>query len=193
MLDIGGREHAVTGAGIFVRGGVCLKLLGARLPLRGGIFDASLEPPMLFFLSNFHPVLNKNDSGVNDMLFGNGTEFEEFLMLSRAAKTHDVFDTSAVVPTSIENYYLPGRGEMRHITLDVHLRFFAVGRRRQRNQTKNPWTHPLGDRANGATLSSGIASFKDDDNAEPSVLDPVLKFAQFALETPHFLLVFLAF
>src|SRR6267154_2294843 len=89
MLDIGGREHAVTGAGIFVPAPVGLQIHGTELPLPERVFDASLEPTMLFFLSNFHPVLNQNDSGVNDMLFGNGAEFEEFLVLIRAAKTHD--------------------------------------------------------------------------------------------------------
>lgn len=57
-------------------------------------------------------------------------------------------------PVPDKNYDLP-----MHITLEIHLRFFTIGRRRQCKQAKYAWTHSLGNRADCATPSGGIASF----------------------------------
>jgi hypothetical protein len=103
-----------------------------------------LEPALLFFLSNFHPVLDDNHPGVNHIPFGNRAEFQEFLMLFRGAETHHVFHAGAVLPASVESYDLPCSGKILHITLEIHLRFFTIGRRRQCNQAKYARTHSLG-------------------------------------------------
>jgi hypothetical protein len=85
---------------------------------------------------------------------------------SLSAETHHVFHAGTVVPASVENYDLPCGGKILHITLQIHPRFFTIGRRRQCNQTKYARTHSLGNRTDCAALSGGIASFKDNDNAK---------------------------
>src|SRR5258708_31636827 len=113
-----------------------------KLTLWGGVLDARFESALLLFLSNFHPVLDENDPGVDHIFLRNRAKFEEFFVLFRGAKTHDIFHARAVVPAPVENDDFSGRREMRHISLDVHLRFFAIRWGRQRDQTEDSWAYP---------------------------------------------------
>ena len=114
-------------------------------------------------------------------------------MLFLCAKAHHIFDARAVVPTAVEDHDLTRRREMRHVTLQVHLRFLAVGRRRQRDKSKHTRADPLGERPDGAAFARGVAALEDDDDAQALVLDPILEMAQLGLELAKFLLVFLRF
>jgi hypothetical protein len=76
---------------------------------------------------------------------------------------------------------------MREVALLVHLRLFAVGRRRKRHDAKHARADALGDGANRPSLSRAVAAFKDDDDAQALVLDPFLELAQLCLETAQLL------
>ena len=93
-------------------------------------------------------------------------------MLLLRAKAHHVLDAGAVVPTAVEDHDLAGRRKVLHVTLHVHLRLFAVGRRRQRDDAEDARADSLGDGADRAALAGSVAAFEDDDYAQALVLDP---------------------
>ena len=67
---------------------------------------------------------------VHDVFLEYRTELQEALALFLGAEPHDVFDTGPVVPATVKDDDFPGRREVLEISLDVHLRFLAVGGRR---------------------------------------------------------------
>ena len=125
------------------------------------------------------------------MYFSNtGQSLEEARVLLLGAKAHHVFDAEAVIPAAVENHDLARRREVRHVALHIHLRLLAVGRRRQGDEPEDARADALGDRADGAALACGIASFEDHDDTQALVLDPLLEPAQLGLELAQFLHVF---
>jgi len=56
-------------------------------------------------------------------------KFEKRLILLLGAKTNDMLDAGAVLPTSVKDDDLPGSRKMLHVALDIHLRLSAIGRR----------------------------------------------------------------
>lgn len=78
------------------------------------------------------------------------------------------------------------------ITLHVELRLLAVGGRGQGDDLEDAWTQALGDRANGAALTGGIASLEDDDGALSGALDPRLQGAELDLKLAELARVVLA-
>ena len=142
---------------------------------------------------DFQPDFDELDAAVHDVFLDLRAQFKKAGVLFLGAKAHHIFHARAVVPTAVEDHDLARRREMRHVTLDVHLRLLAVGRRRQRHNPKHARADPLGQRPDGAALARGIAAFEDDDDAQALVLDPLLEMAQLGLELAKFLLVFLRF
>src|SRR6478752_6681553 len=96
-------------------------------------------------------------------------------MLLFGAKSHDVLDASAVVPTAIEDDDLTGRGKMRNVALEVHLRLFPARRCRKRDNAKYPRAYPVGDGFDCTPLAGGVAPLENDDDPQSLVLDPVLQ------------------
>jgi hypothetical protein len=78
---------------------------------------------------------------------------------------------------------------MRHIPLDIHLRFFSFCRRRQRHDPKSAWANALGERLDDAALSSAVASFEDNANFFPFAANPFLKLHEFDVQSSQFFLV----
>jgi hypothetical protein len=97
------------------------KRTGAKLPLAQRILHARLEAPLLFFVADFEPDLDQFNAAVHDVILGLRAQFEKAAVLFLGAEAHDVFHTKAVIPTAIKDHHFPGGGEVRHITLDVHL------------------------------------------------------------------------
>src|SRR4029077_10434855 len=87
-----------------------------------------------------------------------------------------------VVPTAIENHYLSCRRHMPDVTLDVHLRFLSLRRRRQRHQAEHSGTDPFRNALDHPALTCGVAAFENDDNFESFMLDPELKLHEFSLK-----------
>src|SRR5262249_44881096 len=132
------------------------------------------------------------DPAVNDVLFNLWAQVEETVVLLRRAEPHDMLDANAVVPTAVKNDDLTSRREMWYIALDVHLALLAVRGCRQGHDAENPGADAFGDRLDGATLTGGIAPFKDDDDPQALIFHPVLEHAEFRLQPLQFLFVGLA-
>jgi hypothetical protein len=82
---------------------------------------------------------------------------------------------------------------MLHLTLNIHLAVFAIGRRGQRYLAEDPRTYAFRDGADRAALSCSVVSFEHDYHSKTFELDPVLKFAELGLEASQFFFVWLAF
>ena len=171
-------EHHVAGARILEPLAARRQIHGAEFPLPQRIVDARLETPLLLLVADFQPDLDELDAAIDDVFLDLGAEFEEACVLFLRAEAHDVFDAGAVVPTAVEDHDLARRRKVLHVTLHVHLRLLAVGRRGQRDDAEHARADPLGDGADGAALARGVAAFEDDDDAQPLVLDPLLEIAQ---------------
>src|SRR6187397_1102684 len=100
-----------------------------------------------------------------------------------------MFDTRAVVPAPIENNDLTGGRKMRHVSLDIHLRLFAVRGRRKRHHTKDTRTDAFGQRFDGAALARGVTAFEYDDGSQALGLDPFLEVTQLDLELVQLLFI----
>ena len=142
---------------------------------------------------DFQPDLDELDAAVHDVFLDLGTAVKKAGVLFLRAKAHHIFHASAVVPTAVENHDLARRREMLHVTLEVHLRLLAVGRRGQRHKSEYARADSLGQGPDGATLARGVAAFEDDDDAQPLLLDPILEMTQPGLKLAKFLVVFLRF
>ena len=127
------------------------------------------------------------------MYFSNfGTELQKTAMLLLGAEAHHVFDPGPVVPAAVEDDHLAGGWKVRHIALNIHLRFFAVRRGRQGHGTEDPGADLFRHGADGAALAGGIAALKDHYDPQALVLHPLLELAQLGLELAQFLHIFLA-
>src|SRR5262249_61441889 len=104
-------------------------------------------------------------------------------------ESHDELYARSVVPTAVEDHDFTCRGQMGHIPLEEHLGLFPVGWGREGHQSKDAGTHPLCDGADGAALASGVPPFEDHDDAQPLLLDPILKYAELALELKKLLFI----
>src|SRR4051794_6396290 len=110
-------------------------------------------------------------------------------MLFFGAESHDILDTSTVVPTSVEDDDLTGRRKVGQVALHVHLALFAVRRRGKRNHAKYARTDALRDRPDSTALASPIASLKHQNYPQTLELHPILEPTQLDLKLPHFFFV----
>ncbi len=120
--------------------------------------------------------LIEQDAGVDDVLLDLRAELEEALGLLLRAEAHHGLDAGAVVPAAIEDHDLAGRGEVRHVALDVHLALLAVGRARAARRSRN--TRGLTRSVIAlmrAALAGGVAPLEDHDHAQALLLDPLLE------------------
>jgi hypothetical protein len=88
------------------------------------------------------------------------------------AELHHPLDACPIVPASVEDDDFPGRRQMPHIALNIHLRLLALGRRRQRDDAKHTRTDALRDRLDHSTLAGPVASLEHDDDLEALGDDP---------------------
>src|SRR5258706_495340 len=89
--------------------------------------------------------------------FNRRAVLEKVLCLVVGAEAHHPLDQRSVVPTAIEDHDLARGRKVRNITLNVNLRFLAVGRSGQRDDPEHARTHTLGYAFDDTALSSGIA------------------------------------
>src|SRR5215831_10925798 len=108
-------EHHVARTGVFIPAAIGLQVHRTQLPLTKRILHARLEPSLLLLLSHFHPVLNENDSSINNVLFHLRTELEEASMLLFRTKSHHVLHSGAVIPTAVEDHDFSCGGKVRHV------------------------------------------------------------------------------
>ena len=69
VAGVGGLEHHVAGAGIFVPFLAGGEIHGAELPLADGVFDSGPEAALLFLVGNFKPIFHELDAAIDDVSF----------------------------------------------------------------------------------------------------------------------------
>jgi hypothetical protein len=104
------------------------------------------------------------------------------------AEAHNALYARAIVPTAVEDHDFSAGRQVRQVSLNVHLRFFALCRRRQRNDAENPRTDTGSYSFDGATLSGAVTPLKDDADLAASVPNPLLKLNNFPMEAFELLL-----
>ena len=155
------------------------------------VLHAGFETALLFLVADLEPDLNELDARVHNVLLRLRAQFEKIPVLLVRAEAHDVLPPGAIVPTPVENHDFARRGEMLHVTLDVHLRLLAVGGSGQCHQPEHARTDPFGDGFDGAALAGSVPALEDYDRTKTLVLDPLLQRAQLPLEFAQLLHVFL--
>src|SRR5262245_12833330 len=113
-------------------------------------------------------------------------------MLRLGAETKDPFYSSAVVVAPIENDEFAGGRKVRQISLNIPLRFLAVGWRRKCDDPKDTRTATFGDRPDRAPLSCSIAAFENNNDFLTRRLDPFLDARQLSLQQLQFFFIVLA-
>src|SRR5947209_17439417 len=113
----------------------------------------------------------------------------ELPVLAGGAKSHDVFDDSAVVPGPIEQHDLSRRGKLTEVALEVPLRALSLVWFLQRHYPRPARVQMLGEAFDGATLTRRVTAFKEHHDPLPAVLDPRLHLQQLDLYGPLGVLV----
>src|SRR5271170_1030599 len=112
-------------------------------------------------------------------------------MLLLCAKAHYVFHAGAVVPTAIKDQDFASGWKMLHIALEIHLTLLSIGRGGERHQAEYAGAHTFDEGLNGAALTGGVATLKEDDDPQATLFYPFLKFAEFGLKPLELFFVFL--
>src|SRR6202162_4709925 len=147
-----------------------LEVHRAQFPDLAAIVDPGDKPARLFILAHLEPVFDQDDSGFDHRPLPLRAHLEKTRDLLRRAEPHDALHTGPVVPTAMENPRLACRRHMLYVTLDVHLRFFSFGRRRQCHNSKYPGTDSFRNTLNHPALPCCVAALEDDYNFESLML-----------------------
>src|SRR5262245_63210257 len=72
---------------------------------------------------------------------------------------------------------------MRKISLNVHLRLLALGRRGQSDDPEHARAHPFGDGLDRAALACPVSPLEQDADFRPGALDPFLELDELDVKT----------
>src|SRR5262245_1124145 len=93
---------------------------------------------LLLLIGDREPIFDQHDARADQYPLELRPGAEEFLDIVLRAETHDPLDASPVVPAAVEQDDFSAGGQMRHISLEIPLRAFALARRREDNQVLKP-------------------------------------------------------
>jgi hypothetical protein len=93
-----------------------------------------------------------------------GTYAEELFILILRAKTHNPFNTRAVVPAAVKKDNLSSTRQLGSITLEVPLSFFFFSRNSQSCNPADTMIQRLGKAFDRASFPGSISSLKEDYN-----------------------------
>src|SRR5262249_48695031 len=181
-IRIGGIQHHVACTGVVVPAAARRQVNRAQLPLPSRIINACLKPARLFLVTDLEPILDQLNSIRLDELFQHGAAFEKVAVLFLGTKSHDIFHSGTVIPTSIKDHDLTCRREVRQVALDVHLSFLAIGRSGKRHHTEYPRADPFRYSFDRSSLTGAVTPFEHDNDAQSLVLHPLLEYAELRLK-----------
>ena len=116
---------------------------------------------------------------------------EKRLDIFFCAEAHHPFDTGAVVPASIKDHDLTGRGQVADITLEVDLRLLTLGRLWKSHDTKHTRADTLCNGFDGAALPCSVTSLEKDADLQVLVDCPQLQLHQLYVQSGELTLVIL--
>ena len=96
----------------------------------------------------------------------------------------------AVVPAAVQQHDLASGRKVRHITLEVPLRAFAVGWLGQGNGTAHARVERAGDGGDDTPLARRVAAFDDHQEPLTRVLQPARHIVELHLQWSQFFKVF---
>ena len=123
-------------------------------------------------------------------LFHRRNNVQETFGLILRAKTHYPFDASAIVPTAIENHDFSRGRKVLQISLNVHLRLFALRRSGHGNNAKNAWADSLCDGLDNTAFAGAIASLEDNTDLLAVALHPFLELDKLNVQLAQLLFIF---
>src|SRR6516165_4711341 len=100
----------------------------AKLPAFYRISHSVLEPFLLLLIIHRKPILYEDDARTNQHFFEEGARSQELLIFLLSAEAHDALNACSVVPAPVEQKDLTGRGQFRHISLEIPLPALPLGR-----------------------------------------------------------------
>src|SRR5262249_45364177 len=140
-LRVSSIEHDVAGARVLEPPAARRQVHRAELPLTERICNSRFKSPLLLLVADFEPDLDQLDTPGHDVVFELWAKLEKSAVLVFRAKTHDVFDARAVVPTAVENDHFAFRRKVLHVALEIDLALLTIGRSGQRHHAKNTGAH----------------------------------------------------
>ena len=189
LRDVAHREHPVLGLGIVHPARARLEVHRAELPALRRIVDPRPEPLLLLFVRHREPVLDEDDARPHQHALELRTRAQEFLVFRLRAEPHHVLHARAVVPAAVEQHHFPRGGQVRHVALEIPLRFFLVRGRAQGHHAADAGIQAFRDALDRAALARGVAPLEDRDHPQPLLLDPLLELHQLDLQLGELLLV----
>ncbi len=115
------------------------------------------------------------NAAAHEMAFELGHLAHEFGVFRFATKAHDALDAGAVVPTAIKHHDFATRREMLDVALEVPLSLFRVRGFFERDDASAARVEVLHEALDRASLTGGVASFKEDHHALAAFLHPSLQ------------------
>ena len=143
---------------------------------------AFLEATALLLAADREPEFDEVDPTVHQLALKQRSLADELLVFLLAAKTHDPLDPGAVIPGAVKHDDFARGGKVLHVALKIPLAALGVGRFFQCHQASTARVQVFHEAFDGAALAGRVTSFKQDDDALPGFLGPVLQLEQFDLQ-----------
>src|SRR5215470_4634272 len=154
----------------------------AKLPAFYRIVHAVLEPFLLLLVIYRKPILYEDDARANQHFFEEGARSQELLIFLLCAEAHHALNPGAVVPAPVEQNDLTGRGQFRHISLEIPLPALPLARSGEGDDAADAGVQRICNALDDATLARCIAPLEDDAHLETVVPHIFLQLNQFDLE-----------
>ena len=153
-----GLQHGFARLGVVGIVRACLHVDRRQLPLLQRVLQAFGEALFLLGLVNPQPVLQQHDAIVDQQLLEHRRLLQESLVLRVGAEAHHFFHAGTVVPAAVHQQDFAGGRQVRHITLEIPLRAFAVAGLWQGQDMAVAWIEELGDGVDHAALAGSVAA-----------------------------------
>src|SRR6516225_4093602 len=159
----------------------------AKLPAFYRISHSVLEPFLLLLIIHRKPILYEDDARTNQHFFEEGARSQELLIFLLRAEAHDALNAGAVVPAPVEQDDLTGRGQFRHISLEIPLPALPLGRSGEGDDAADAGIQRICNALDDPTLARCIPPFENNAHLETVVPHTLLHLDKLDLEVHEFL------
>src|SRR5471030_1273050 len=136
---------------------------------------AFLEASALFFLAHRKPEFDDMHAASNELPLELGNLLHEVVVFGFRAKTHYSFHACAVVPGAIEQHDFARCRQVLHVSLEVPLTAFGLGRLFEGDDSCATRVHMLHKAFDGAAFAGSVSSFEQDHQTLTGLTDPRLQ------------------
>src|SRR6516164_195289 len=129
----------------------------------------------------------KDDARADQHFFEEGARSHELLVFLFCAEAHDALNAGAVVPAPVKQNDLTGRGQFRHISLEIPLPALPLGRSGERDDAADAGIQRICNALDDPTLARCVPPLEDDAHLETVVPHTLLHLDKLDLEVHEFL------